>query len=250
MYVITEFHCTSLSRLPWNWGRADRLGRKWKTDRCLLHRKGWLGKKKEGRVSIVSRAGSGFLLLSKLWSRVGCMGVAAIHLKRTMASDFIGLPTGPKASLPDHHEVRVTKKHPSVWGLFSPRTARLYPKKIPQTSKNDIKTKKAYGRELIPCQALRQTSVRVPIGRAFCMIYAESMIFSMFSDWPSLSRRAKEGQEKRKKGYLHLNMPVQSFLRIAIKTQSTSSKRWSLSALSKSNLSVRRAFLPELHHSS
>ena len=47
-------------RFPWIWGRADRLGGTPKTDRCVLQRKVWLGKKKEGWVSIVNRVRSGF----------------------------------------------------------------------------------------------------------------------------------------------------------------------------------------------
>ena len=66
---------------------------------CVLQRKGRLGKKKEGRVSIVSRAGSGFLLFSRRLS-VGYMGVAATQVKRTMASHFIGLLTDPKLPCP------------------------------------------------------------------------------------------------------------------------------------------------------
>ena len=52
------------------------------------NRKGRLGMKKEGRVSIVSRAGSGFLLFSRLWSLVVFMGVAAIHFKRTTSTPW------------------------------------------------------------------------------------------------------------------------------------------------------------------
>ena len=47
-------HCP---RFPWIWGRADRLGGTPKTDRCGLQRKVWLGKKKEGWVSIVWELG-------------------------------------------------------------------------------------------------------------------------------------------------------------------------------------------------
>ena len=88
-----------------------------------------------------------------------------------------------------------------MWSSFSLRTARLYRKIFPLTSKSKNKiTKKADSSELMPCQALRRTSVRVPIGRVLCTINIES-IFSMFSSWPSLTGRANSeshGEEKER----------------------------------------------------
>ena len=85
-------------RLPWNWGRADRLGGKRETDRCLPHRKGRLGKKKEGRVSIVSRAGSGvFLFVFKTVKSCWVYGCCSHPFQKNHGLAFYQTANRPKS---------------------------------------------------------------------------------------------------------------------------------------------------------
>ena len=70
----------------------------------------------------------------------------------------------------------------------------------------------------------------------------------MFSDWPSLPGRAKEGHGEEKERVLAPE--YESAVNLAPYHEKSEYKFEIRSALSKSNLAVRRAFLPELHHSS
>ena len=90
------------------------------------------------------------------------MDDAAIHVKRTMTSLFYRTADRPEASLPDRHEVRVTKNI-RAHGADYHRGQRTYTLKIFRgLRKTKTKTKKAHARELIPAKhSAEPRSVRV-----------------------------------------------------------------------------------------
>ena len=67
---LCELH--HYTRLPWNWERADRLGGKRKTDKCVLQRKGRLGKKKGGKSFHCEQSWVGFSFVFKTVNLKSC----------------------------------------------------------------------------------------------------------------------------------------------------------------------------------
>ena len=110
-------HCP---RFPWIWGRADRLGGTPKTDRCVLQRKVWMGKKRE-RVE--------FRLWTE-WGRVTCFQDGeVVRVVYGCSKRPRQIEPGPRismdwrptwsAALSDRHEVSRQKTScPSMWGFF------------------------------------------------------------------------------------------------------------------------------------
>ena len=111
------------------------------------------------------------------------------------------------------------------------------------------KTKKAYGKELIPCQALRRTSASLS---DMGVLYDLRRVDLQHVQWLAQStwKSQRKPWRRERKGICtsiwqcSYSCALPWKLRVLVRR--ANSKR----ALPKSNLSVRRAFLPELHHSS
>ena len=197
-------HC---ARFPWIWGRADRLGGTLKTDRCVLQRKVWLGKKKEDWVSIVNRVRSGFFFLFwRWWSRTCCA---------------YGWSKRPRQK---EREPRISSNWRPTWSAGFVRSSwsqspqnirvrgafflgRLTLKfSMEFNKKKNQKQKEACGRELILYQALRWPSPRLLDMCSACHRVSLQQV-----QWLAKSTCKSEkwqAVKKRNPGYLHLNLTM------------------------------------------
>ena len=167
----------------------------------LSQEKRTVGKEERGcRTSIqtVSRDGEGFFFkMVKSCCVYGCIS----RPSRKEPGPRI-LPIDPQLFCPIAMKSGSPKKSEiSGVHLPPPRTTHQDPNIFRGLQKT--KTKEAYDRELILCHApsspLNLSPRPLAIRQVFSTINAESL-FSMFSDWPSLPGRAKEGggQEKER----------------------------------------------------
>ena len=165
--------------------------------------------------------------------------------KRTGASHFrVGLATDLKRCFV-RSSWSQSPKNIRVWEAFSFLGRLTITLKFSmEFNKKKSKTKEACGRELIPCQALRRPSV---CAFRWGVLHAIESLFSKFIDWPNLPgrRRNVAGGEEGKEWVFAPESEA-----CALSGKNSKCEESNECASKEQWIAVRRAFIPELHHSS
>ena len=229
------------TRRPAGW-HAKKL-----TDASCRERYGWESRKGL-EFWLWTELGQVFFVFKRVKSYVLCIGVANIHVKKNQGLAFHRTGDRPEALLCPIIMKSVTKKHPSVWGFFFSYDGSPISLNFPWNSMRKSQNKGSLQLRADP-MPITPPTISGPLGQVFCMPSSLSSASSMTGQIYLEERNVSGGEEEKEWVFAPESDNVVILVPYQVNTQSAkrATKR---SVLPKSNESVRRAFFPELHHSS